>query len=116
MSRLFRRLALLLALALLGVSAALPLRSAAGDAKAPQEPKPGEERSFEIARGVKMKFCWVPPGRAQLGSPKAERAAVQKQLADKEEPEWLQSEAEEKRGEYRSKGFWLGKYPVTQGE
>ncbi len=81
-----------------------------------QEPKPGEERSFEIARGVRMKFCWVPPGRAQLGSPKAERDAVLKQIKEKEEPWWLQAEAEEKRGEYRSKGFWLGKYPVTQGE
>jgi formylglycine-generating enzyme len=83
-----------------------------------REPTPGEERDYEIARGVKMKFCWIPPGRAQLGSPKAERDAVWEQIKKdyKEEPEWLQSEAEEKRGEYRSKGFWLGKYPVTQGE
>jgi len=34
--------------------------------------KPGEVREFEIAAGVKMKFCWIPPGQAQLGSSKAE--------------------------------------------
>ncbi len=80
------------------------------------EPKPGEERSVEIADGVKMVFCWIPAGTAQLGSPRAERDEVLKQLKAKEEPEWLTSEAEGKRGKYTTKGFWLGKYPVTQEE
>src|SRR5206468_519820 len=31
-------------------------------------------------------------------------------------PEWLASEAEGVRGKYKTKGFWLGKYEVTQAE
>ncbi len=42
------------------------------------EKNPGDERKFEIADGVKMTFCWIPPGEAQLGSPKTERDAVWK--------------------------------------
>ncbi len=80
------------------------------------DPKPGEERSVEIAKGVDMVFCWIPAGTARLGSPKAERDEVMKQMKAKEEPEWLASEAEDKRGKYTTKGFWLGKYPVTQEE
>ena len=25
-----------------------------------KEPRPGEERAFEIAPGVEMRFCWIP--------------------------------------------------------
>jgi sulfatase modifying factor 1 len=88
-----------------------------------KEPKAGEERDFEISPGVKMKFCWIPAGEAQLGSPQAERDEVMKQLiqfkkvlsVDKE-PLWLSAEAENKRGVFRTKGFWMGKYTVTQAE
>lgn len=62
--------------------------------------KPGEERSFEIADGVKMVFCWIPKGKATLGSPKSEVGR-------------RNSEVEH---EYVTKGFWLGKYEVTQAE
>ena len=87
-------------------------------------PKAGEERSFEIADGVKMVFCWVPAGEAQLGSPKAERDAVWEQVvalklgdaSEKSVRELLESEAMEKRGKFRTKGFWLGKFTVTQEE
>lgn len=64
------------------------------------DPKPGEERKFEIAPGTHMIFCWVPPGKATLGSPPTET----RRGKDEEERE------------YTSKGFWLGKYEVTQGE
>jgi formylglycine-generating enzyme required for sulfatase activity len=63
-------------------------------------PKEGDEREFEVADGVTMRFCWVPPGKATLGSPKTEK--------DRDE--------DEDEHEYESKGFWLGKYEVTQGE
>jgi formylglycine-generating enzyme required for sulfatase activity len=85
------------------------------DKKAADEPKAGEEQEFEIAAGVKMKFCWIPSGEAQLGSPKTERDAVQKQLI-KDEMEYPALETEGRRGEFQTKGFWLGKYPVTQRE
>ena len=32
----------------------------------------GEEREFEIAPGVRMKFCWCPAGEFVIGSPKSE--------------------------------------------
>ena len=80
------------------------------------EPKAGEERSFEIADGVKMVFCYIPAGEAQLGSPKAEREAVLKAIKQKEEPDWLADESEGVRGKFKTKGFWLGKYEVTQAE
>jgi formylglycine-generating enzyme required for sulfatase activity len=81
-------------------------------------PKAGQVIEYEIAKGVTMEFCWIPPGKAQLGSPKAERQVVWEEIRkdDKDEPDWLQSEAEEMRGEYMSKGFWLARYPVTQQE
>ena len=63
-----------------------------------------------------MKFCWIPAGEAQLGSPKAERQEVLKLLKGEKEPGWLQAESEEVRGKYKTKGFWLGKFAVTQGE
>jgi formylglycine-generating enzyme required for sulfatase activity len=76
----------------------------------------GEVREVEISTGVKMKFCWIPPGEAQLGSPKSERSAVMKLHGDDIEPDWLAVESEESRGKYKCRGFWLGKYPVTQAE
>ena len=81
------------------------------------ERKGGEEVEFAVADGVKMRFCWIPPGESQLGSPKTERDAVMKNGDYKEEPEWLKAEAEVVRGKYmENKGFWLAKYPVTQAE
>ncbi len=83
----------------------------------PKERAGGDVVKFQIADGMAMEFCWIPPGDAQLGSPKAEREAVLKQLGDKEEPEWLKAEAEGVRGKHVEKaGFWLGKYAVTQAE
>jgi len=88
----------------------------------PSEPKPGEFKRFEIAKDVFMEFCWIPAGEAQLGSPKQEREAVlqqlieQKYVTDGKEPEWLSAEGESRSPKLKTKGFWLGKYPVTQGE
>ena len=89
---------------------------AARDLASVGEPKAGEVRKFEIADKVFMEFCWVPAGEAQLGSPKAERDAVLKLFKAEKEPDWLVGEAEGKRGKFKTKGFWLGKYEVTQAE
>ena len=62
--------------------------------------KPGEERVFEIAKGVKMAFCWIPAGKATLGSPESEKDRGPRET---EHP-------------FETAGFWLGKYEVTQGE
>jgi formylglycine-generating enzyme required for sulfatase activity len=61
----------------------------------------GEEREFEIAPGVKMTFCWCPPGKFTMGSPTGE----------------LGRESDENQVEVKlSKGFWLAKTEVTQGQ
>ncbi len=77
-------------------------------------PEPGEIVEVEIAKDMKMKFCWIPAGKAQLGSPESEQEYVAKSFHKGQRPVWLDDETESKRGEFTTKGFWLGKYAVTQ--
>ncbi len=79
-------------------------------------PIDGEEREFEIFNGVKMKFCWIPAGEAQLGSPEEEQDYITKNFLKGERPYWLYDENEFVRGKFKTQGFWLGKYPVTQAQ
>jgi formylglycine-generating enzyme required for sulfatase activity len=53
-----------------------------------------------IAPGIKMSFCWIPAGKATLGSPAGE----------------LGRTANEPEHEFTTSGFWLGRYEVTQAE
>jgi formylglycine-generating enzyme required for sulfatase activity len=80
---------------LLILSASAPLAFAPLPAK---QRKGGEEKPVEIARGVQMVFGWIPAGTTTLGSPRDEK----------------NRDNNEKEHEYSSKGFWLGKYSVTQ--
>jgi formylglycine-generating enzyme required for sulfatase activity len=88
--------------------------------KASPELKPGEEREFEVADGVKMKFVWIPgsQGKVTLGSPQKERDTVQAQLQIRGAPPAIvQLIDTEKEHEYeQKKGFWLAKYETTQAE
>lgn len=59
----------------------------------------GEERDWEIAPGVKMPFCWCPPGEFLMGSPEAEE--------DRDDDE-------NQVHVILTKGFWMAKTPVTQ--
>ncbi len=77
-------------------------------------PVDGEEREIEIFSDIKMKFCWIPAGEAQLGSPKEEQDYVTKTFYDDERPEFLDTETESARGKFKTQGFWMGKYEVTQ--
>ncbi len=61
-------------------------------------PSDGEEREFHIAPHTKAIFCWVPAGKATLGSPESEGGRFK----------------DETEHEFETKGFWMGKYPVTQ--
>jgi serine/threonine protein kinase len=89
----------------------------------PVTPKPGTTMELSLPlglkrayfpRGLKMVFCWIPAGECRLGSPPAEQKAVAEQSADSDD--WLAAERESARGVYKSTGFWLGKFPVTQAE
>ena len=62
----------------------------------------GQEQSFSLPGGGAMAFVWIAPGVFQMGSPASEEGRW-----DYEGP---LHEVE------ISRGFWLGKYEVTQGE
>ncbi|HEY1189625.1 MAG TPA: SUMF1/EgtB/PvdO family nonheme iron enzyme [Gemmata sp.] len=82
----------------------------------PPERKPGEVLDLEIAPGVKMAFCWIPPGRAQLGAPAAEQQELAQVLWGGERQAWMNAEITTFRPNFITSGFWLGKYAVTQQE
>jgi formylglycine-generating enzyme required for sulfatase activity len=110
-----RRFAFLTCLSLLlGSSAVMSQSKGTQYAVLIEEPKPGEAVEVQIAKDMKMKFCWIPPGKAQLGSPKSEQDYVMKMSDDGKRPDWLDRETESARGQFTTKGFWLGKYTVTQ--
>ena len=69
--------------------------------RAPSSPRPGEERDFEIAPGVKMTMCWIPPGEFVMGSPAGEPG---------------RSEDEGQHQVKLSNGFWLAKTESTQAQ
>ena len=61
----------------------------------------GEERGFEIAPGVKMTFCWCPPGEFMMGSPPSEEGRESR---------------EDQAKVTLSKGFWISQTEVTQSQ
>ena len=70
-------------------------------ALAAPERRAGEESAFEIAPGVSIVMCWIPPGEFLMGSP------------EDEEDRGL----DEKQHRVRiSEGFWLAKTPITQAQ
>ena len=86
----------------------------AAPALPPVERRAGEERELEIAKGVLMKFCWIPEGETQVGSPKEEQDYVTKTFFEGKRLNLLDAEMEEVRGRFKTTGFWLGKYEVTE--
>ena len=73
----------------------------ASKALAIPERRAGEEQEFEIAPGVKIVMCWIPPGEFLMGSPEDEVGH-----RDGETQHWVSI----------SQGFWLGKYQATQAQ
>jgi len=93
-NRITRRSVLAGALATAAVVAARP---AVGQLKPSfRGSKAGEERDVDA-----IKFCWCPPGRFRMGSPP-------------DEPERRPDEGQV--DVTLTKGFWMGKYEVTQGQ
>ncbi len=77
-----------------------PVQSAVPTARQSVTPVAGDTREIEIAPGVKMAFVWVAPGRFRMGSDDED-------AADDERPVHEVT---------LTKGYWLGKYEVTQRE
>ena len=67
----------------------------------PPEHRPGEERDFDLVEGCKIRMCWIPPGEFLMGSPQ-------------DEPGRQKDEAQHR--VKITRGFWMGKYPVTQAQ
>ena len=67
---------------------------------APQR-RPGEEKEFEIAPGIRIVMCWIPPGEFLMGSP---------------EDEVDRNDNERQHRVRIPKGYWLAKVPITYGK
>jgi len=65
----------------------------------PPGPEPGQELSVDLGGGVKMEFVWIEPGSFMMGSPANEDSRGSDELQHRVT---------------LSKGFWMGKYEVTQ--
>ncbi len=63
--------------------------------------KAGDECEFEIATGVKIVMCWIPPGEFLMGSPEDE-----KDRYDKETQHRVKI----------TQGYWLAKTQTTQAQ
>jgi len=63
--------------------------------------QPGEEREFEIAPGVMMVMCWIPPGEYLMGSPEDEVDRIDHET---QHPVMI------------TQGFWLAKTQTTQAQ
>jgi formylglycine-generating enzyme required for sulfatase activity len=63
--------------------------------------KAGVERDFEIAPGLKMRMCWIPPGDFMMGSPSTEDGRG----SDENQVEVTITE-----------GFWMAKTELTQAQ
>jgi formylglycine-generating enzyme required for sulfatase activity len=64
----------------------------------------GEERDFEIAPGVSIVMCWIPPGEFLMGSPEDEEDRQSDENRERQHLVRL------------TKGFWLAKTQTTQAE
>ena len=61
--------------------------------------KPGTAKSLDLGNGVKLELAWIPPGEFMMGSPMNEPG---------------RSVDERLHRVKLTKGFWMGKYEVTQ--
>ncbi len=66
-----------------------------------QAPKAGQTRSVDLGGGVTLELVWIPPGDFTMGSPAGEE--------NRDDDETQHRVA-------LTKGFWLGKYEVTQAQ
>jgi formylglycine-generating enzyme required for sulfatase activity len=79
-------------------------RVAAGDG-----PVAGDPMAVALGARAKLDLVWCPPGTFTMGSPKSEQDAM---VAARLKREWI--DVEKQHLVTLTRGFWLGKYEVTQ--
>ena len=87
---------------------------------AARQRKAGTSKTFSLPGGGEMAFVWIGPGVFQMGSPESERRwaidrCVEGGSGRSDCVRWYGDEGPLHEVEI-SRGFWLGKYEVTQGE
>jgi len=81
----------------------------AADAQVAKPRQAGDTKTVDLGGGVKLELVWCPAGEFTMGSSMAERRAA---VAAGGKMELNEGEAQHK--VTLTKGFWLGKYEVTQ--
>ena len=81
--------------------AAAPKAASAAPTVAPGKPKAGDKKTITLPGGAKMELIWCEPGTFTMGSPASEVGRFEDELQHKV---------------VLTKGFWLGKYEVTQAQ
>jgi formylglycine-generating enzyme required for sulfatase activity len=66
-----------------------------------REPDPGDTKTLDLGNRVKLELVWCPAGTFTMGSPTNEKG---------------RDDDETQHRVTLTKGFWLGKYEVTQGQ
>ena len=74
-------------------------------------PQAGDVKTVDLGGGVKLELVWCPAGTFTMGSPKSEQDAM---VAAGLKREWVAGETQHR--VTLTRGFWLGKYEVTQGQ
>jgi formylglycine-generating enzyme required for sulfatase activity/tRNA A-37 threonylcarbamoyl transferase component Bud32 len=76
---------------------------------------PGTERSIDLGDGIEMKFCWVPATTSAAHRRSSGGKDTFTMGSPDDEPERFKWEGPQHEVKL-TEGFWMGKYPVTQGQ
>lgn len=93
------------ALSLLMTVAAIASESNKSDNPTTEKIGEGKEREFEIKGLTTVKMCWIPAGGFIMGSPEGELGRIR---------HGRKAEDEGRHPVHIKKGFWMGKFEVTQ--
>jgi formylglycine-generating enzyme required for sulfatase activity/serine/threonine protein kinase len=77
--------------------------------------EPGTERTIELGGGVRLALCWVPATTSVAHRRSSGGKDTFTMGSPDVEPERYECEGPQREVKL-TKGFWIGKYPVTQGQ
>jgi formylglycine-generating enzyme required for sulfatase activity/tRNA A-37 threonylcarbamoyl transferase component Bud32 len=77
--------------------------------------EPGTERTIDLGDGIAMRLCWVPATTSAAHRRSSGGKDTFTMGSPDNEPERLENERPQHEVKL-TQGFWMGKYPVTQGQ